>query len=299
MWIIKQRKFFVGLSIFLVIVSAVVLAKFGLNQGIEFAGGTVIEVSYQDGDRPAVADLNQSFADAGFEEFLIQHFGDNNVVVRMQELAEDDRPVVMSALEPVNATEVVIERWNTVGPTLGKSLARKAFWALGLVIIAILAFVAYAFRRAGDEVSSWKYGLVTVLALLHDVMIPVGVFAVLGKDVTSLFVVGLLSILGLSVNDTIVVFDRIRENLALNREHKNKKGFKEIVGDSLQQTMARSINTSLTLIVVLIALHFFGPASTQDLVLVLIVGMAVGTYSSIFFASPLLTFLATPTNKKK
>jgi len=148
-------------------------------------------------------------------------------------------------------------------------------------------------------VSSWKYGFVAVLALFHDIIIPVGILTLLGKDIDTLYVVGLLSILGLSVNDTIVVFDRIRENLAYNHDTKIKESFDELVNRAITSTMHRSIFTSLTLVVVLIALYFVGPVATRTLSLVLLLGTIVGTYSSIFLASPLLTYMTAGDHKSK
>ncbi|MCK5342413.1 MAG: protein translocase subunit SecF, partial [Candidatus Heimdallarchaeota archaeon] len=150
--------------------------------------------------------------------------------------------------------------------------------------LAIIIFIAYAFRHASEKVSSWKYGMIAIVALVHDIIIPTGLVAILGMEVSSLFVIALLAILGLSVNDTIVVFDRVRENIKL----KVSRDFSEIVGKSLEQTFVRSINTSLTTLFVVGALFFLGPESTKDFALVLATGLAVGTYSSIFLASPLL-----------
>jgi preprotein translocase subunit SecF len=172
-------------------------------------------------------------------------------------------------------------------------------------MLAIIVFVAWAFRSLEDDEeesantkeiknkekgpSSWSYGFIAVIALFHDIIIPTGIFIWLGLEVNSLFIVGLLSILGLSVNDTIVVFDRIREKVRIAEANpRTAVAFDQMVGESITQTMTRSINTSLTLFVALIALYFVGPAATQDLALVMILGMIVGTYSSIFLASPLL-----------
>jgi preprotein translocase subunit SecF len=189
-----------------------------------------------------------------------------------------------------------VERLNTVGPSIGKEVRSKAFLAIALVVVAIILYIAFVFRKVSPGIeedaekipSSWKYGFIAILALLHDIAIPIGVFALFQIEISSLFVVGLLSILGLSVNDTIVVFDRIRENLTTNKEEKTKESFAATVGRALRQTMARSINTSLTLLIVLGALLAVGPVAIQELALVLLIGTFVGTYSSIFIASPLL-----------
>jgi preprotein translocase subunit SecF len=159
-------------------------------------------------------------------------------------------------------------------------------------VACIILFIAFAFRGVSKPVASWKYGVVAIITLLHDILVPTGLFAILGHvvgaEVDSLFIVALLTILGVSINDTIVVFDRIRENLSRNHERGKKEEFAEVVGRSIWQTLARSINTSLTVVIVLVALYVWGPASTQTFALTLIVGMIAGTYSSIFLASPLL-----------
>ena len=190
------------------------------------------------------------------------------------------------------------ERFNSIGPTIGKELRNKAFVAIGIVIIAIMLFVAFVFRKVSKPVSSWKYGVAAIIALIHDIIVPTGVFAflgyILGVEIDILFVMALLAILGYSVNDTIVVFDRVRENLRLNREHGSEESFDLTVGKSLNQTYARSINTSLTTLFVVIALFFFGSEATQDFALVLAIGIIAGTYSSIFLATPLLVAI----NKK-
>lgn len=289
MFVVKYRKFFVGLSLLLMVVSAALVGKFGMNYGIDFTGGSVLEVSYV-GERPEMDVLRQAVAEAGFTDARVQVFGEDSVIVRSPELDDTARGEMVAALSLGDTESVTMERFNTVGPTIGKELREKALIALIVVALAIIVFVAYAFRKVSKPVSSWTYGLAAVIALVHDVIIPIGIFALLGKEIDTLFVVGLLSILGLSVNDTIVVFDRIRENISAH----GKKGkeamrhFDRVVGDSLKQTVARSINTSLTLVVVLAVLLTVGPVATRELALVLLIGTIVGTYSSIFFASPLL-----------
>jgi preprotein translocase subunit SecF len=184
---------------------------------------------------------------------------------------------------------------------VGKELTRKAILAIVLTSLVIICFIAFAFRKVSRPVSSWKYGIIAVLALLHDITICTGVFVLLsyfyGAEVDALFVVALLTILGLSVSDTIVIFDRIRENLR-NQVNVSKVNFAETVGKSLNQSFVRSFCTSLTVILVLLALFFFGPISTKYFAFLLTAGMFFGTYSSIFLASPLLV-LAYDWQKKK
>jgi preprotein translocase subunit SecF len=179
--------------------------------------------------------------------------------------------------------------YQSVGPSVGKSVRNRALLALALVLVGISLYIAFAFRKVFRPVSSWKYGWITLATLVHDVLIPAGMLAILGHDknieIDTNFLVALLVVMGFSVHDTIVVFDRIRENLLKER---SKKSFEELVNESVNQTLGRSINTSLTLILVLLALYFAGPATLHYFVLTLLVGVTTGIYSSIFVASPLL-----------
>ena len=290
MFVMKFKKYFVGFSAILVFVSLFLFFTKGLNIGIEFTGGTIMEVAYIENTRPEIEIVKTAIEDLEISA-QVQEFGDDNIVIRMQDFETGNRQVILESISFENNIPELV-RLDSIGPSLGAELQNKALWAIGIVSIAIILFVAFAFRQVSKPVSSWKYGVVAVIALLHDIAIPVGIWALFGFEVNSLFVVGLLSILGLSVNDTIVVFDRVRENLKRLEEENVDENFDETVGRSLKQTVSRSIFTSLTLFVVLLALMFFGPAATRDLALVLAIGTVVGTYSSIFLASPLLTIFA-------
>lgn len=294
--IIKHKATLITVSLALILVSAFLLVTRGLNIGIEFTGGSVIEVSYA--TSPSVDEVNLALSGTGLDvETQIQPFGDNGYIIRTRDLSDDERIVIRDSILSLGEGGE-IERFNSIGPSLGNELKKKALLAMFIVIGAIILFVAYAFRgvaKAKEEdehvtVSSWQYGIAAVLALIHDVIIPIGIFALLGLEVDSLFIVGVLSILGLSVNDTIVVFDRIRENLQENVKENNKEDFEVTVNRSVNQTITRSINTSLTLLVVLIALLLLGPDATVNLAFVMILGTIAGTYSSIFFASPVLVW---------
>jgi preprotein translocase subunit SecF len=229
----------------------------------------------------------------------------------MRSLSQDDKLAVENALgitsiatssaevasstastTPVVATSITETEFNSVGPVLGAEAARKAIVSILLVIAAIVLFIAYAFRKVSEPVSSWKYGLTAIIALVHNIIIPIGLFAILGHfkgyEVDTLFVTALLVVLGFSVHDNIVVFDRVRENLHTSG---TKKSFDQVVGDSISQTFTRSVNTSLTTLLALVVLYFVGGAATQHFSLALIVGIAAGTYSSIFIGSPLLVTL--------
>jgi preprotein translocase subunit SecF len=199
---------------------------------------------------------------------------------------------MMKALAPAGTTAPEVKRFDSIGPLLGAEALSKSLLSIFFVLLAIVIFITIAFRKVSEPVSSWKYGLITVFALLHDVLVPAGVFAVLGHfygfEVDTLFVTALLVILGFSVHDTIVVFDRVRENLKFARVSHVKKTFEEIVGDSIGQTFVRSINTSMTTLFALAVLYVIGPEVTKHFSLALLVGITAGTYSSIFLGSPLL-----------
>lgn len=268
----------------------VLVSVFGLNLGIEFTGGSLAEISYPDG-RPEMSEINDSLVGAGVDYVTVLSTEETGVFVKSRDLTEEERLVIFEALTVGGEYQIVEESFTSIGPSLGKELARKATWALVIVALAIILFIAYAFRGVSKPVSSWRYGFIAVVALVHDVVLTSGVFVAIsqftGATADSLFIVALLTVLGLSVNDTIVVFDRVRETL------RDSKGddFDHVVGSSLKQTITRSINTSVSTIIVLVALVVFGPDSTKMFALTLAFGMLFGTYSSIFLASPLLVML--------
>jgi preprotein translocase subunit SecF len=291
MLIVKYRKIFFILTGLIVAAAIFSISFFGLNLGIDFTGGAITEISYTD-ERPSKEVVENALGGLDLGGFSIRPTGEDGYILRTRDLTEEERVGVLNTLSLNGEKEVIQERFNSIGPTIGSELRNKAFVAIGIVVVAIILFVAFVFRKVSKPVSSWKYGIVAIIALIHDVLIPVGIFAFLGYSVGAeidiLFVMALLAILGYSVNDTIVVFDRVRENLRLNKENNSKEDFELTVGKSLSQTYARSINTSLTTLFVLIALFFVGSVATQDFALVLATGVIAGTYSSIFLATPLL-----------
>lgn len=298
MWIIKNKKIFLTISAFLVGLSLVSVIVFGLKIGIDFKGGALLEVAYTT-SRPSVEEVRNAIAPLGIGEVLIQEAGTNGYIIKSRDLTDQEHTDLAKALNISGATAEE-KNYTSIGPSVGNELTRKAITSIILVSLAIVLFIAYAFRKVSEPVSSWKYGLIAIVTLVHDIAIPSGIFALLGKyngaEVDTLFVVALLTVLGLSVSDTIVVFDRIRENLRLRTK---EESFEQTVGKSLTQTFTRSINTSLTVIIALFALFFFGPESTKNFSLVLIFGMFFGTYSSIFVASPLLTVIERAGKNKK
>jgi preprotein translocase subunit SecF len=295
MWIIKNKKIFLTISSVLVGVSLVFIIVFGLKLSIDFKGGAQTEMKYA--VRPTTVEATSLLIASGVSDPIVQEVGSDRISVKTHALTEQERQNLVVVLQSIG-TGGELENFNSIGPSVGRELVKKSLLAIFLVSLAIVLFIAYAFRHVSKPVSSWKYGLIAVTTLIHDIAIPSGVFAILGKfygaEIDTLFVVALLTVLGLSVSDTIVVFDRIRENLQL----KKGKNFEETVGLSLSETFGRSINTSLTVIIALLSLYFLGPETTKNFSLVLVVGMIVGTYSSIFVASPLLTLVEKYQQKK-
>ena len=289
MQISKNLKYFFLLPGVLSLAAVLMLALWGLRPGIDLVGGSLLEVTYASG-RPAVADLQAATAPLTLGEVRIQPAGDASYIIRTKALSNTEEQSLEKALGVPQTGQV--DQFTTVGPAIGAELLQKAWIAIVLVVLCTIVFIAFAFRGVSEPVASWKYGIVAIVTLLHDILIPAGLFALLGHmvgaEVDALFIVALLTILGISINDTIVVFDRIRENLRLNSEHRKREEFDSVVGRSIVQTIARSINTSMTVIIVLAALYFLGPETTKYFALTLIVGMIAGTYSSIFLASPLL-----------
>ena len=297
MFIMKYKKIFVSISIGLVILSFVTLFSFGLNVGIDFKGGTLMEVTYKS-IRPSQESFDASLVALDFGSITLQPTGELGYIVKSRSLNDVEHAELLAVLSQnslgKNSDVLTETSFNSIGPSVGRELARKAIIAIILISLVIIGFIALAFRKVSKPVVSWKYGLIAIITLLHDVAIPVGLFAALsyfyGVELDTLFVVAVLTILGLSVSDTIVIFDRIRENLK-NEVRKSGETFSDIVGKSLEQSFVRSIATSFTVILVLIALFVFGPSTTKYFALMLMTGMFFGTYSSIFLASPLLVLV--------
>lgn len=283
---VRNRKITYILSGTLVAASFFALLIWGLKPGIDFTGGSLLEIEYKDA-RPEINQLQKAVNELGVGNVILQPAGEKELIVRLKDITQEEHQKLLNALD-IGGAQSEEKRFDSIGPVIGKELRQKSWIAIGLVVLMIILYIAWAFRKVSQPVVSWKYGVAAILALIHDVTIPSGLFAVLGHfkgiEVDVLFITALLTTLGFSVHDTIVVFDRIRENL------KKQVGmnFEDTVEHSIRQTMTRSIITSLTVIFVLIALLIFGPASVKYFSLTLLVGVTFGTYSSIFLASPLL-----------
>ena len=285
MFIVKYKKIFVSISTVLVLAAIVLFFVRGLNIGIDFTGGSLLEVEYSQ-NVPTLENMQGLVPEAE----SVRQVGDSGFSIRTKFLSDEERNSLTQKLSAQNES-MVVKRFSSVGPSVGQELRNKSILAIAIVLIATILYVALSFRKISKPISSWWYGLIVIVTLIHDVMIPVGVFALLGIQIDILFVSALLAILGYSVNDTIVVFDRIREQLKHNRESHTHESYESVVGKSLWQTMARSINTSLTVFIALLVLLVFGGETIHSFILALLVGVVAGSYSSIFLASPLLVIV--------
>ncbi|MDO8600915.1 MAG: protein translocase subunit SecF [bacterium] len=289
MRIIPNRKLFYIFSGILVGGGFVMFLIFGLRLGIDFTGGSLLEIEFV-GERPSLGEIHERLSPLGLGQVIAQPTGERGMFIRTKDISEETHQEILGALAGSETEEEVLRelRFESIGPTIGKELKRKSVYSIFTVLVLIILYIAWAFRKVSKPVSSWKYGVVAIVALFHDVGIPLGVFSVLGLwgvEVDTLFITALLTVLGFSVHDTIVVFDRIRENLA---SAKRGELFEDMVERSIHQTFGRSLNTSLTVLLSLLAVFFFGGESVRYFSLALMIGVVFGTYSSIFIASPLL-----------
>lgn len=284
--VVGLSKVWFALSTAMVVASIVAIAVYGLNFGIDFTGGSLAEVQF-DAETSSDA-VRQAVETTGFDA-VVQEGEDRTYLIRTEDISREDYDAILSALTS-EVGEYEELRFESIGPVIGDELKRKSVAAVVLLLVLIVLYVAWAFRKVSKPVASWKYGLLTIIAATHDVILPLGVFAVLGHfagyQIDTAFVAALLTILGYSINDTIVVFDRTRENLVSNRH--DDASFAQVVNRSVVQSFGRSINTSITTLLVLLAIFFFGGVTTKSFILALILGIISGAYSSIFLASPLL-----------
>ncbi|MDE2213014.1 MAG: protein translocase subunit SecF [Patescibacteria group bacterium] len=289
MFFSKYYKTFLVLPAVVSLIALAALLLWGLTPSLDLAGGSLLQINFPQG-RPSVQVVEGVLTPLHLGETRIQATGVSAYVISSSALTNTQKNTVEQSLETLGPVQE--QQFTSISPSIGAEVLNKGYLAMGLVIICIILFIAFAFRKVSEPVASWKYGIVAIITLAHDMLIPAGLFAVLGHfagaQVDSLFIVALLTILGISINNTIVVFDRIRENLRRNADAHRREDFPPVVGRSIMQTLSRSINTSSTVVIVLLALYFFGPTTTQNFALTMLTGMIAGAYSSIFLASPLL-----------
>lgn len=282
-----MKKWWFIVSGLIIIPGVISLSLWGLKFGLDFTGGTLIELSFDNMQTAKTQDVKDALQDLNLANLMVQQTGDRQVLIRTQPLNNDQVKEISSTLdEKIGKSREV--RLETIGPTVSRDSTKKAIIAIILASIAIVFYVAFAFRKVPKPASSWYFGICAVSALLHDILVVVGIYSILGHflnfEVDALFITALLTIMGFSVHDTIVVFDRIRENL----QRYPSQNFEQIANNSVNQTLARSLNTSLTVILVLLALTLLGGVTMRHFIITLLIGITIGTYSSIFNATPLL-----------
>jgi len=291
---IKTRKIFYVFSGIIIISSLLVIVIFGFKWGIDFTGGSLWEIEIPNLNTQISQQILSFLNTQGIGQVTSQITSDKSLILRFQNISEEKHQELLDSLK----TQIISleeKKFDSIGPAIGKELIKKSLWAVILVFAGILLYLTYAFRQASYNIPSYKYGFLAILALLHDLIFIGGFLFLMGKiqgwELNSDFLVALLVVAGYSVHDTIVVYDRIRENLKLNALQTNKGEritIAELINKSIHQTLLRSLNTSLTTLFPLIALYIIGPSSITVLASAMMVGIIVGTYSSIFIASPLL-----------
>ncbi len=298
--IIQNRKIWLTFSGILVALSIASLSFWGLNFGIDFTGGSLLETQFS-GYQPSITEIQDSLRSAGVSNLVIQPTQSGSTLIRFRESTQSTHLAIDAGLEKLAASHGGSAKelsFNSIGPSIGNELKSKSFDAVIIVLLVMVAFIAFAFRKVSKPVASWKYGLAAIVALAHDVLVVLGVFSVLGHfagtEVNTAFIAAVLTVLGYSVNDTIIVFDRTRENLP-----KSSQDFEGTVNTSVNQVLTRSVNTSFSAILALLAILFFGGSSIRDFALALAVGIFIGTYSSIFVASPMIVIWEKMGRRKK
>lgn len=294
MFIIAHRTFFFWLTSLILGAALGAIAVWGLPLGIDFTGGSNMLVDYPNG-RPALSVVQEQVASVpDMGSALVRASGDSAISIRSRSLSPEEHEAVLAVLSrDASISELA---FSSVGPALGSQFTSKALWAIAAVMLVIVLYIAFAFRKVSRPVPGWGYGIIVVAMLAIDIIVPMGFFAALahftGAEVDSLFIVALLALLGYVVNDVIVVFDRVRERLSLNERTGAHEEFPTTVGISIDQTIVRSINTSLTVVLALLALIFLGAEATRNFALVMLVGVLAGTFSSITRSAPLLIPIA-------
>lgn len=283
--IVKHRYLYFLISLIVILPGFLALIAWGLPLAIDFTGGNLLEVRFESGELPQTSEVVLLYEDMGFSDTLVQTSGDDILIIRSQTMNEDMVNQMVQRMEEQFNTTLVVNRSDSVGPSVGQEVATRAAGAVGLAALGIMFYITYSFRGVPHAL---RYGIAAILAMLHDILVVVGVEAILGYflgwQVDALFLTALLTVIGFSVHDSIVVFDRIRENSLVYR----RLPYEEMVNISIVQTLARSINTQLTVMFTLFALALFGGVTIRHFVIILLVGILSGTYSSIFNAAPIL-----------
>lgn len=283
--IVKRRYLYFGISLLVIIPGMIALLVWGLPLAIDFKGGSLLDIRFNTGAVPQPSQVTALYAQNGFSDSIVQTSGTNGLIIRSVDMTDTQRNQLVAAMESSFGVIITVQRFESVGPSVGQEVAQRAAGAVGLAALGILIYITYAFRGVSN---AYRYGISAIIAMLHDVAVVVGVEAIVAHffkwEVDSLFLTALLTVIGFSVHDTIVVFDRIRENLNIYR----RLPYETVVNHSIVQTLVRSINTQLTVMLTLLTLALFGGITIRHFVVTLLVGVFSGTYSSIFNASPIL-----------
>lgn len=287
--ILGVRKIWFSISLFVIIIGILAMSFYGYRTGIDFAGGTILEIqietSNDDLDHKQL--IINSYKEVVSLDVVAVTVDYNRYMVRSKQVVNEQKNEIIAHL--LQYFDKVDElRFESVDPSIGYDVVRKAIIAVILAIVGILLYIAYSFRRMSGSLNSWRFSMAAIIALVHDMLILLGLYAIVGKffgaEIDGMFITAVLTLLGFSVHDTIVTFDRVRENL----RRRAGEDIETIINDSVVETVVRSINTSFTLLLVLVAMFFFGGSTLKFFILALIIGVIVGTYSSIFIAAPML-----------
>ncbi len=296
MKILNYYKYLFIASGVILVFGIISMLAFGFKFGIDFKGGTINEIRFN--KKVEATAIKQVLNEQGLKNFQIQSAGDNGFIIKTESIEKEKHDQITTELKK-KVGDFEEKRFESFGPIVGQELRQKAIYQLILVSLGIVLYIAYAFRKVQKPLTSWQFGIAAIIALLHDLLVVMGIFSILGHyrgiEIDSMFVTAMLTVLGFSVHDTIVVFDRIRENMKVYAGEK----IEFVVNHSITQTMVRSLNTSLTVLFVLLALLLFGGESIRYFVLALFIGVITGTYSSIFVASPILVLWQNYKNSKR
>ncbi len=282
-------KLFFSISVSAVIVCIVLVAVFGLKLNAEFRGGSLLELEFLS-ERPSETSIKDVLSGLEIGHYTVVFSGDRGYTFRFGEISEDLHQEIIENIKDKVTPDFEERQFDSIGPSLGRELSRKSLTAIIVATVLISIYLTIVFRKLGTVLNPWVLGLAAFIAMVHDIVIPAGVFSVLGRfrgvEIDPSLIAAALTILGYSVNDTVVVFDRIRENYLRERG-----GFEEIVHKSVRQILSRSINTTATTLLAILAIYFFGGVTLNNFALALMIGISAGAYSSIFVAAPILMFL--------
>ena len=290
--------FFVSMALTLLALG--IFLMYGLNFGIDFRGGSILEIEFNN-VRPLAEDIQKVLSDnLSIKDIEVSFVGDKGILLKMGEISEVQHQEILKTIKDNFSEPSQENKFDSIGPVVGEELKDKSIQAVVITLLAIIIYIAFVFRKMSVVLSPWAMGLAAMIALAHDIIIPVGVFSLLGHfsgiEISAVFMAALLTILGYSVSDTVVIFDRIRENVIRNRAREN---FSKLVHASIMQTLTRSLNTNFTALLSLVAIYLFGGESLKYFALALIIGIFLGAYSSIFVASPLLVWWSDWTKKRR